>query len=557
MSSVGVLVRVAGMTCEIGARVAALLMAATAVAGAQPAADALLQRPASAGMLALLGSQLDDPQISSVFRAALQHSDPRVRAAAGRVAAGQPHPTLLAALNVALGQETDFEAALEESHAILSATGGNAFRGELEAAARLAPENLDAFVEAVALHRRTAFQETLRAVRELSPNAASLLRFISIGSGGRPDVLHSLNLQAIDQKDALLATTLFAAWSETRQSLPKDLAERGFASNSLEVRASACWLLAGPLAREQGSLPSPPVDFDAGSIEVAFGCELGRRATGETPRQAAELIERLNDDATELHWPVLVDVLPRLRNVFHLLTQAERGALSRRLLGTPDALKASAETSSPVEPSGEFQVVRLLGGYPKGFVEDVMNVAGCAEGKAPELAGGSVEFGEEGRPRRVAPLGASTSECMMAVRALLMAARLPAKRVTAAQRALMLLPLTRDVWKCLSENRTSSRARKPSPASIRDETKQPTKIRDVRPQYPLVAQEQGLQGAVIVEAVISPTGCVAEADLARSVGTPLDVHAVAAVSQWRYTPTLLNGVAVPVIMTVTVNFALK
>ena len=33
--------------------------------------------------------------------------------------------------------------------------------------------------------------------------------------------------------------------------------------------------------------------------------------------------------------------------------------------------------------------------------------------------------------------------------------------------------------------------------------------------------------------------------------------AMAAVSQWKFTPTLLDGVAVPVIMTVTVNFSLQ
>ena len=37
----------------------------------------------------------------------------------------------------------------------------------------------------------------------------------------------------------------------------------------------------------------------------------------------------------------------------------------------------------------------------------------------------------------------------------------------------------------------------------------------------------------------------------------LDQAAVDAVSQWQFTPTLLNGVAVPVIMTVTVNFTLQ
>jgi protein TonB len=41
-------------------------------------------------------------------------------------------------------------------------------------------------------------------------------------------------------------------------------------------------------------------------------------------------------------------------------------------------------------------------------------------------------------------------------------------------------------------------------------------------------------------------------------GIPLlDASAIDAVKQWVYTPTLLNGVPVPVIMTVTVNFRLS
>jgi len=37
----------------------------------------------------------------------------------------------------------------------------------------------------------------------------------------------------------------------------------------------------------------------------------------------------------------------------------------------------------------------------------------------------------------------------------------------------------------------------------------------------------------------------------------LDAAAIEAVRQWRYTPTLLNGVPVPVVMTVTVRFSLQ
>ena len=89
-------------------------------------------------------------------------------------------------------------------------------------------------------------------------------------------------------------------------------------------------------------------------------------------------------------------------------------------------------------------------------------------------------------------------------------------------------------------------------------TPQPTatKTKDVPPTYPPVAQAARVQGIVILEAVIGPSGRVTEVKVLRSVPL-LDAAAVAAVRQWEYTPTLLNGVLVPVIMTVTVNFTLQ
>ena len=47
-----------------------------------------------------------------------------------------------------------------------------------------------------------------------------------------------------------------------------------------------------------------------------------------------------------------------------------------------------------------------------------------------------------------------------------------------------------------------------------------------------------------------------EAHVIRSIAL-LDQAALDAVKQWKYTPTTLNGVPVPVIMTVTVNFTLQ
>ena len=84
----------------------------------------------------------------------------------------------------------------------------------------------------------------------------------------------------------------------------------------------------------------------------------------------------------------------------------------------------------------------------------------------------------------------------------------------------------------------------------------PTKIKTVNPVYPIEAKMAGIQGVVILEARIEGDGTVSQAHVLRSIPM-LDEAAVDAVRQWEFTPTLLNGNPVPIIMTVTVNFTLQ
>lgn len=86
--------------------------------------------------------------------------------------------------------------------------------------------------------------------------------------------------------------------------------------------------------------------------------------------------------------------------------------------------------------------------------------------------------------------------------------------------------------------------------------REPRKVRDVPPVYPRVALAARIQGVVILECTISPQGRVEGVQVLKGVPT-LDEAAVAAVKQWAYTPTLLSGVPVGVVMTVTVNFVLR
>ncbi|MEO7157659.1 MAG: energy transducer TonB [Vicinamibacterales bacterium] len=98
----------------------------------------------------------------------------------------------------------------------------------------------------------------------------------------------------------------------------------------------------------------------------------------------------------------------------------------------------------------------------------------------------------------------------------------------------------------------------PPPAAVRPggSVRVPQKVYEVNPVYPPIALSARIQGLVIIEATIGADGRVVNARVLRSVPM-LDQAALDAVAQWEYTPTLLNGVPVPVIMTVTVSFTLS
>ena len=95
---------------------------------------------------------------------------------------------------------------------------------------------------------------------------------------------------------------------------------------------------------------------------------------------------------------------------------------------------------------------------------------------------------------------------------------------------------------------------KAAAVKVGGQVKSPTKIKDVTPVYPQIAKSARVSGAVVIEATIGADGKVIDTRIVRSVPL-LDEAAVDAVRQWEYTPALLNGAPVPVLLTVTVNFA--
>jgi protein TonB len=95
-----------------------------------------------------------------------------------------------------------------------------------------------------------------------------------------------------------------------------------------------------------------------------------------------------------------------------------------------------------------------------------------------------------------------------------------------------------------------------TPVRLRAGIEKPQRIASTTPIYPQIARISRVEGVVVLEAVIDARGGVDSVRVLRSIPL-LDQAALDAVRQWRFTPARLNGVAIPVVMTVTVNFSLQ
>lgn len=81
-------------------------------------------------------------------------------------------------------------------------------------------------------------------------------------------------------------------------------------------------------------------------------------------------------------------------------------------------------------------------------------------------------------------------------------------------------------------------------------------IHKVEPQYPVMAKQLHIAGAVLVKAVISREGIIENAEVER--GHPLLARAaLEAVRQWRYRPYYLNNLPIEVETEITVNFVIR
>lgn len=85
----------------------------------------------------------------------------------------------------------------------------------------------------------------------------------------------------------------------------------------------------------------------------------------------------------------------------------------------------------------------------------------------------------------------------------------------------------------------------------------PQVVHQVQPRYTPGALRAGVQGTVIVEAIIDEQGSVDNVRVLRGLPMGLDKSAIEAIQQWRFKPATMSNKPVKVYFTLTVNFTIQ
>lgn len=81
--------------------------------------------------------------------------------------------------------------------------------------------------------------------------------------------------------------------------------------------------------------------------------------------------------------------------------------------------------------------------------------------------------------------------------------------------------------------------------------------REVKPSYTAYGLSTRQQGEVWLDCVVLPDGTVGEVYVVQALTPDLDAAAIAAARQWRFEPGTLDGTPVPVLVTISMGFALR
>jgi TonB family protein len=516
---------------------------------ATPGTVALMVEPKTSADVLLLGTVIGDP-------------DPAVRAVAARVAGLLSRKSLAAPLQDLLEREQDVTAAVEQVRALLYLRGVEILPQARAAATRLGTPVRSTIDEWLARNQPEQFAASIPDLLRDYPDADSRI-FASLAA------LAVRQTPAVRDRVTRSFTEVASGpdWREFLVGLGTDIdppvISKGLTATLPAVREATIWFVV-TYGTQIRTMPSPDVKSAIDSIAVpatsddtewaAFGRELlGRRSGKSHIADGSATIARHalthSDDARTLA------TAPELTTAEH---SALRSVIPKLAPWVP--VKNKTPTVKPVDEMAKDKPrIRTFPSIAPGAFSSLLATVGCTlPSDSGAFGAAQVWFKADGRPIRIAMDSTTlTANCAPVIDYL---ARLtvapPDLPVRADVPQWLFISMDRDVVRCMDErSQASSSAERTQ--RVGGKIKVPRKTKDVRPVYPQLMQRARIAGVVIIQATITATGCIASAEVLRSIVLPIDIEALKAVSGWRFTPTELDGIPVPVVMTVTVNFTLQ
>ncbi|MBP6704181.1 MAG: energy transducer TonB [Vicinamibacteria bacterium] len=490
---------------------------------------------------------------TDLVRAGLGDAEAPVRAAAARVAHVMALVELIPAMRESVAREEDPDAAFEMAWALadLDTTDGSD-RVLHEAMSK--PSFTPVVVTAVVAGRGpriVSMWEAAKAAFEARPDSVV---------GGLKAGLHRTagseiaRLAIRDGLSSLAGALLVDDFTRVDASV----ALAGLAAPATAIRAAAYLLLADM------STASGPDDLerlmDPESLSERVSRHLFEAARGLSRRESLkEILAALKSDDKARR--ILMSRFLRTRGALRGLSPGDRGRLLDAVgieKGAQEAFKLAldrpAVQTPGSAPAGESRVLRTLDRFPSEFVRGVLQESGC-RGAERAFDGVDATYGPGGRATGVDPVRSASSAQGCAEAAHILGANSLAS--AGRSRVLAILPERPEFLACLAES--PGKVAPPPRPSIDGpvEITEPKKVKNLSPNYPKDALANRVQGMVILDAIIAPSGCVASITVLKGLDLLMDLEAIEAVSGWKYTPALLNGAPVQVVMTVTVNFRLN
>ncbi len=496
----------------------------------------------------------------NALRDAISNADPAVRVVAARVAGIRTRSDLAGELQELLASEENADVAREQVRALLFLKGLEVLPQAKAAVTRLGGPVAATVGEWLARTQPDVFAATLaellRSVPESETEAFAAIVVLAIRQ--TPSARDNIS-------QAYAAVAPGPGWRELLRSFGADadalVLKRGLTAPRGVVREATVWFaVADPsitrtvatTALQWMKTPAQGEPLTDDTEWAVFGRELLARRSGKpAATDGAEVIRRnglknLTDTRTLAGIPEL--------------TAAERFALRDILPDLPVTPRVT--TKPPRNPSAAVGIGPPTRTFPviaPGLLGSLLEALGCTlPASASAFGAAGISYQPDGRPRAISVGSTTLTEpCAPFVKILAMLTIAPTDQpVPDGEAQWMFIPMNREAIDCLDEGSGPSRGRSAVRASG-GSIKTPLKIKDVRPVYPVSMQQARVSGIVILEATITATGCVQDAQILRSIQLPLDLAALQAVLGWRFEPTLLDGTPVPFIMTVTVNFTLR